>query len=799
MKIILKHILRNIKEKKIRSLLIIISLMIASCVFILNLTIPNQILEANKNRMKQQIGKSDILVTSFEQFNINDLKLNEEKIKSVGVNQINLIHKEKTLIIYGCNINKAEELKLIDDDIELQDNEIIINSTTAEKYNYKENDIVKINVDDKEYELKIKKILDNKGLLYFKTLSGIVNENTLKNIINQEDNKYNTYYIDVENDEEIDNVKNYIKENNNNYIIEKLVDEDLIRENNSYTQMILIIIFIMATIMIFFVVNTLNKMIILERMPVIGTFRSIGASKKKMNLLLILENIMYGLFGGTLGAAVSLAINNLSVKLLLGGQEIKTNIEFSNLIFGILFAIILEILMSVGAIMKSNKYSIKDIMFDDKNTKYKISKRSTIISIIFIIISVLIYLFVNDNNILIDLSSLVLFWVGIACLIPIIMMILSKIICFIGKRFNNGSLIIAAKNLGNNKLLITSTRLVVISIAIMLVIINASTTFNKMLDSFSVQFSGYDLFVRDTSREYEEYEKLTNIKDIEKADSVFMYSDENITYDNDKKFDVTPIILGMSKSRADIEELNYKIADLKEDEILIDEIYLKNNNLEVGETIKINIKEKNISFNLKIMGTVNSFYQSIQREIIVMNEKTFINNISKVPFQVSVKAKENADIKLIIEDIEKELKDPDISIQTVDNFVESQRKNINTIMSLFYIIIGLALTLAFVGIINNQLISFIERTRELAVLNSVCMSKWQLIKMLIIENVLSNLIACFIGFLVAIMSVKLTNRILNGMKMYMDLAFNFKIGYMVVGIILVILLFTVILPIRKLA
>lgn len=40
MKIILTHIIRNIKEKKGRSFLIILSLMIASVVFILNLTIP---------------------------------------------------------------------------------------------------------------------------------------------------------------------------------------------------------------------------------------------------------------------------------------------------------------------------------------------------------------------------------------------------------------------------------------------------------------------------------------------------------------------------------------------------------------------------------------------------------------------------------------------------------------------------------------------------------------------------------------------------------------------------------------
>ena len=798
MKIILKHILRNIKEKKGRSLLIIISLMIASCVFILNLTIPNQIIEANTNRLKEQIGKSDLMLASYDNFNINDLKVNKEEIKYVGVNQLDIIHKDKTLIIYGSDTKKCNELKLLDEDILLKDNEILISKQTAEKYNYKENDNIKIEINDKHYELKIKKILENKGLLSFKTLSGIVNENTFKNLTGIEENKYSSYYIDIENDEKIEEVKDYIRDNNSkDYFVEKLVDEEKIADSNSYTQIILLIIFVMATIMIFFVVNTLNKMIVLERMPVIGTFRSIGASKKKMNLLLVLENIMYGLFGGILGAVASIVINNLAVKLLLGGQEISTNIEISKLLLGIIFSTILEILMSITAIIKSNKYGIKDIIFEDRNSKYKVSKRWTFISVIAIVISISIYLFADDSNVLVDLVSLILFWVGIAGLIPFIMMIFSKIICNFAKKINNGSLIIAAKNLENNKLLISSTKLVVISISIMLVILNVSWTFNESLTAYKVQFEDYNIDVRDTSKEYIEYNKLSKVANVEKVHFVFMYANDDMTF-NDKKFVVNPIVLGMKEERKDIKELNYKISDLKDDEILMDEVFLEQNNLNIGDTIDFVIKSKNVKLKLKIVGTVNSYWYSLQREIIVVNENTYINNISRAPFQLYIQANENSDLKEVISDIEKEMKEPDAIVQTIDESVEAMKKQINTIMSLFYIIIGLALTLAFVGIINNQLISFMERTRELAVLNSVCMSKWQIIKMLILENVVSNLIACVIGLAVSIMSVNLMGMLLNGIRMYTEMSYNYQIGFIVVGSILTILLATVILPIKKL-
>ena len=112
-RIIITHILRNIKEKKGRSLLIILSLMIASVVFILNLTIPNQIVETKAKQSRDAIGKSDVLVASYVPFNINDIKLSNEESKIVGVNDLYTIHKDKTLVIYGTDIKEASNINLI--------------------------------------------------------------------------------------------------------------------------------------------------------------------------------------------------------------------------------------------------------------------------------------------------------------------------------------------------------------------------------------------------------------------------------------------------------------------------------------------------------------------------------------------------------------------------------------------------------------------------------------------------------------------------------------------------------------
>ncbi|MEE3344631.1 MAG: FtsX-like permease family protein [Bacilli bacterium] len=797
MRIIITHILRNIKEKKGRSLLIILSLMIASVVFILNLTIPNQIVETKAKQSRDAIGKSDVLVASYVPFNINDIKLSNEESKIVGVNDLYTIHKDKTLVIYGTDIKEASNINLIDN-IDLLDNEIIISKTTADKYKYKLNDIITIDLMDSKYELKIKDIVEAKGLLSFKSLSGIINNDTYNKITSLENNKYRTYYIDVLNNEKVDDVKKYIQDNNDKkeYMVEKLVDEEKIREDNYYTQFILLVIMIMATIMIFFVVNTLNKMIVMERMPVIGTFRSVGASKFKMNMLLVLENSIYGLLGGSVGALVSILINNFAASMLTG-TTIKASVPVNNLISGIIFTICLEVFMSLASIIKSNKYSIKEIMFEGKNSKAGFNIKESIISFILILLSIITYFVIGDTNSLLSALSLIMFWVGIAYFIPTMMLFLSKIICGIAKMINSGSLLMAGKNLGFNKLLISSTRLVVISTSIMLVIVNISMSFNSMIDSYKIQFSGYDGTIRDVSKKYNEYASLNNVDNVKNIEYTFMYSNDDITYNDGKTLDAGPMFLGMDKSNPSIKELDYKINDLKDDECLFDEILLKNNNLKVGDTIDFYLKTQDSHIKVKIVGTVNSYYMSTQREIVVLTDDVFKQKIMEVPFSIEFSVNDNNKVRDTIGLMERELKDPDITIWTIDDFCNIQRKNINSFMSLFYIIIALSLILSFVGIINNQLISFMERTKEIAVLNSICMSKSQLRRMLVIENITSNIVACAFGFGVSIMSLRYMNKLMYGIKMYTDVQYQYNVGLMIMGIVLVVLLSTVIVPIKK--
>ena len=70
--------------------------------------------------------------------------------------------------------------------------------------------------------------------------------------------------------------------------------------------------------------------------------------------------------------------------------------------------------------------------------------------------------------------------------------------------------------------------------------------------------------------------------------------------------------------------------------------------------------------------------------------------------------------------------------------------------------------------------------------------------MLFIETVVSNLVASIFVIIVAYVSTIYINYFMQGIDMYVDVQFNISIVLKFIGIIYVILLLTLIIPIRKL-
>ena len=175
-----------------------------------------------------------------------------------------------------------------------------------------------------------------------------------------------------------------------------------------------------------------------------------------------------------------------------------------------------------------------------------------------------------------------------------------------------------------------------------------------------------------------------------------------------------------------------------------------------------------------------------------------MENISKIPMQAHIEVKDSVDIDKLKEDITDVMKELYLEVQTAEEYITEQEESVASIMSIFYVVIGLAVVLSFIGIINNQVISFIQRRKEMAVLNSTCMSKGQLKKMLFFETVIANLIAAFIGVITSILLTDMLDNFMCGLSLYVQVEYSFMTAFVFTGAIFAVLLLTLLSPVRRL-
>jgi putative ABC transport system permease protein len=147
--------------------------------------------------------------------------------------------------------------------------------------------------------------------------------------------------------------------------------------------------------------------------------------------------------------------------------------------------------------------------------------------------------------------------------------------------------------------------------------------------------------------------------------------------------------------------------------------------------------------------TVAGVYTSMEAMSIPMLMSLETATAAGVPAQDSmafVLRSPGADAAAVQAGIDKVIADlPTVSLKDQDAFAAEQRKPIDWLLYMIYALLGLAVVIAVLGIINTLALSVIERTREIGLLRAVGLSRRQLRTMLRLESVAIALLGAVLG------------------------------------------------------
>jgi putative ABC transport system permease protein len=414
MRILLKHIIRNIKENTGRTLLIMVALFIVA-VMVAFVTMGGFLMKLEMDIYKNnplydyQISSNtgeNILDGTVEDlkedFEILGMSDNEEHGYVVDGNG-----NYNSTTLNGYDLAKAVKFKFItidgEENIELNDNEVFVTSSFAKAYNIEVGKtFVYYGVNGNKTKLKVKYI-GNFSVLKQTNVKIVTNEETFIGIKGYDKMEYTTLYGNVK--KSVSNIEEKIKIYENDYGLKfkegdevEYTDEEIDQEMITTYIYPAILIIIFVFVVIYVSVNSIVKIIINERMSTLGTFRSIGATKKQTIFILMLEMLIYTIVPAGIGALLGLGIFGKAVSDFMDLEEMQLeNFSVNNYLWQILVitigvSILFQVLLSIFELIKVSRLSITDTIFNKHISQYKYSKYKVVLGIFFLAVGIIVIL-----------------------------------------------------------------------------------------------------------------------------------------------------------------------------------------------------------------------------------------------------------------------------------------------------------------------------------------------------------------------------------------------------------------------
>jgi len=784
MLIITRHIWRNIIENKSRSLLIVFSLMMATLVMYLNLTVCDDLLTQYEAVLRGSYQDLDIHVSKSLNEGDTDISFRLDDLELSGIQAVGCIGLSRELgvypykdyqinvYLYGGDLTLLQEKNLVvlkeTTASYLEPGHVTVSKNASEYYGLSLGDEFILQTNEGEKLLTVGAIAEIKGM-YLQESGRIMMFTSDKSV--QEGNSIYAAYIDLQDSADLDSSIERLMEDNRGFSALKLVDNRSVQASLSTMRQMLLYILVGVSIIALYINKCIVKIVLAKRFSVVGTLRSVGASKRFMHAVLIAENVMYSLLGGFLGILAGIALRKpvLSMMSAYAGRADALNIRYKPnvryIVISVLFTVLLQFLVAVFEIAKSSRSSIKDMMFNNISTGYRLSKKTTAAGFCLIILSIALFAINRQYRFVPAVLCFFTSIMGFVCLIPLLIMGISKTLETICRGINLPTAQLAGKNLKSSKSIIASVTLITTVLSVMMTIILLVYSINSVFTGIKTTFTG-DIQLQGLRYPAKEYRELEQLQGVGAVDYIY-YSFHDVTL-NDETVNIG--IFGFDKEQNGITDLSGKISRLSEGEALIDEYYGMRHDIGLGDNITVS-NQKLGALELTVVGFVDAGSFISTRNALVISKEQYINAISPIPCAISVKS-DYDDVALLKKELTEKLIGTGIGIQTIDEFLASNKSEIDSILLLVAVIIFMAVLLGIMGIVSNQLIGFLQRKKELAIYYSVAMSRMQLVKTFLFELLYTFLSGCLLGALLGVWLSGVLEQILYSIGEYIKIQVN---------------------------
>ena len=808
MRLILKHTIKNIWAHKLRTILLIICIAVCSLTAMMCFDMSSSLDKMVRVMFANMAGTTDLMITTQAPI---------EKDFTDGAPECDVMYlsggscyfdrhldssisyvRRKNVNIFALDTDQAKKMKLINEKVELGGKKAALSETFAKEYGYKAGDKIVLHGErDIPAEFTVSSVEKKQGLFDMSSVI-VISLEDMKDLVITDEPEITMAFIDVKEDSQIKTAEDFFEKKYPTADIENYYDnEELNEEIDSITRIFLVLFAICMLLVIFVTVSVCERMIV-DKMSVVGTFRSLGISPRTTTIALLFENILYGLFGSIIGVALYSSIKqpffDSAFSFSSNGEDfIHPDVPKAKLIVVIgviLGAVLVECLCPIKEVIKAVKTPIRDIIFDTKDTEYRPSRIGTYIG--FGLIAVSVVTFFIRGNFWCNMICFVSFIAAVALLFNYVHRFIAKLLEKLFEKLNFPIARLAAVEAGAKKCTVGSSVLCVTAASIAMVLYIFTNSLSAMYN-YNVFKSDIIARMNGTKAEYLSY--VEDLDGVDNAELVYAGWDKAKIGSEDAEL----IVYGWKEGGFDqFNAFKGVPENVGEGEVVLDKALMRKYGYKEGDTVKMTFLAEGflpVEKELKVIGKIDTDYNAGSGTSVIITEKLYKDIYGDYPYYLLVKGNDPKALKETINDHSGDFLSDISTYEEHEKEMAVQRAPLNMILNLL-IFIGVGLT--FIGVVSNQLIGLEGRKRECAVMTSVAMPSKKLSKMFLLENFIASFTSLLAAVPVGMLMSYIFMRILEYLELFIPLEISAGrcLGYAV--LLCVVFTLVSLFPIRAL-
>jgi putative ABC transport system permease protein len=502
----------------------------------------------------------------------------------------------------------------------------------------------------------------------------------------------------------------------------------------------------------FLIFNTFS-MLVAQRLQELALYRAFGASRGQVNRSVLIESILVGLGSSILGLLLGIGIGYALVQgleaianasLPVSGVTVRPYAIITTLLVGTVITILAATVPSLRASRVPPIAAIREASLAERPLRMLTAAGALVFAAGAGLLAVKLTDTVKGNLALLLGAGGVLAFLGVAMLAPVLS---RPFTALLGFAFGSGvAARLGTRNTGRNprRTAVTATALMIgVTLAtgagIFVTSAKAGVTalFRKDLnaelgvtsDLTAGTTAGFDpaLAARMRAIPGVQAALALQVDRVQLAGAAAMVSATDVG--------AATTIFRLTPKEGELRPLNAG-------EILLDERTARDRRFSVGDTLTMRTSRGGDSIE-RVVG-IFARNQIVGGPLVSPAEtKTFTSPLAQQGF---VKVADRGQVAPVRAQLDRLFAgDPEISVVDSSALLAQQNRLLDVILGILYVLLGLTILVAILGVINTLLLSVFERTRELGLLRAVGLGRGQLGRMITVESILISVFGTLLG------------------------------------------------------